>query len=67
MNDEKPCQPKIPDRELWRESDHPFAARVFLVSESALAIEVGGYVIVKDLRGWHDLAKDHDGTKLPKE
>lgn len=46
------------DRELWRERPGDFYADSLHVTEGGgIGMNVGGYVIVKPLKGWHALAE----------
>jgi hypothetical protein len=61
---------KNTDRELYREPDTTgngdyYMPSVFVTEGGGIGINVDGYVIVKSLRGWHELA--FDGNKGPKE
>jgi hypothetical protein len=54
---------KNTDRELWREcverGDDPmsyYSNRIFVTEDGGIGIDVGGTVIVKPLREWHELA-----------
>lgn len=51
-----PCENT--DRELWREREGDYYANSIHVTQAgAIGINVGGFVIVKTLREWHDLAR----------
>jgi hypothetical protein len=45
------------DRELWREREGDYYAdSIHVTKEGGIGINCGGYVIVKSLKGWHELA-----------
>ena len=51
------------DRELFREPIPPTGmspARVFVTREGAIGMEVGGYVVVRPIRSWHQLTHPGD-------
>ncbi len=51
-----PCENT--DTELFSVSDEDYAlASCFMTKDKLLGINVGGYVMVKSLRAWHELGK----------
>lgn len=42
------------DRELWRESDDYYAPSIHVTVGGGIGINVGGLVIVRPLREWHE-------------
>lgn len=45
------------DRELWREKEGDYySPSIHVTEQGGIGIDVGGYVIVMPLRGWHKLA-----------
>jgi hypothetical protein len=44
------------DRQLWRESNHPFSNRIWVTEQGAIGMDVGGLCIVMPIRQWHSLA-----------
>ena len=53
------------DRELWREREGDYYANSIHVTDAGgIGINVGGYVIVKPLAGWHKLAAPNGPPQL---
>lgn len=53
------------DRELWREREGDYYANSIHVTDAGgIGINVGGYVIVKPLAGWHKLAAPNGPPRL---
>lgn len=51
------------DRELWRESkDDYYSPSLHVTEDGGIGMNVGGYVIVKPLRAWHELAMKEIGA-----
>ena len=46
------------DKELWREKEDDFySPSIHVTKDGKIGINIGGYVIVQDIRKWHELAK----------
>ena len=54
------------DKELWREKeDDCYSPSIFVTEDGGIGINVGGSVIVKSVRSWHNLAtKYQQGLNL---
>lgn len=56
---------KNTDREIWRErSGDYYAPSIHVTEEGGIGIDVGGTVIVMDVRDWHGLANRQRITEL---
>jgi hypothetical protein len=54
------------DRELWREREGDFYANsIHVTADGMIGINVGGFVYVKSLKRWHELAGGTIRTPLP--
>lgn len=47
------------DRELWREAPDYYAPSVFVTQGGAIGMNVGGFVRVMSVRGWHGLQAEN--------
>ena len=55
------------DRELWRKTpDDYYSPSIHVTEGGGIGITIGGFVIVKSVEWWHQMAKRNIGYGVPR-